>query len=315
MTAILSTRSVGEPVKALQTKLVELGYDTAGIDGHYGPATRRAVKDFQKSVSLQADGIAGPETLEALNDMVKAGKIRLFGCSNFSAAQLREAADVARDAGLESFVTAQNQWSVLDRGIERELVPACAENGVGLLPFYPLAKGLLTGKYRRDTPPPEGSRLASTGDLARADFVVLEALAEFATKRGHDLLTLAISIVTSTRLPGKSSAEKAIPASKRSKMPSTGAPPCLATKPSWLPGSTIHSGAARADPTPQAGQSPSPTIRMATIRWPMTVLDPDPGEHASHNGVLAHEVMVQCRPDVTGDQRENHPTTPKVNHR
>ncbi len=133
------------------------------------------------------------ETLEALNDMVTAGKIRLFGCSNFSPAQMREAIGFADDAGLRSFVTAQNQWSVLDRGIERDLVPVCAENGIGILPFYPLAKGLLTGKYRRDAPPPMGSRLARGADLERADFDVLEALEKFATGRGFDLLTLAIS--------------------------------------------------------------------------------------------------------------------------
>ena len=133
------------------------------------------------------------ETLEALNDMVAAGKIRLFGCSNLSAAQMREAIEVARDAGLRSFVTAQNEWSVLDRRIERDLVPVCSENGIGVLPFYPLAKGLLTGKYRRDAAPPKGSRLAGAGDLARADFDVLEALGNFALRRGFDLLTLAIS--------------------------------------------------------------------------------------------------------------------------
>ena len=133
------------------------------------------------------------ETLEALNDMVTAGKIRLFGCSNFSAAQMREAIEVARDAGLRCFVTAQNEWSVLDRHVERDLVPVCADNGIGILPFYPLAKGLLTGKYRRGAAPPEGSRLAGAGDLARADFDVLEALEDFATGRGFDLLTLAVS--------------------------------------------------------------------------------------------------------------------------
>ena len=87
------------------------------------------------------------ETLEALNDMVEAGKIRLFGCSNLSPAQLREAIAVAGDAGLRCFVTAQDQWSVLDREIERDLVPLCAGNAIEILPYYPLAKGLLTGSY------------------------------------------------------------------------------------------------------------------------------------------------------------------------
>jgi aryl-alcohol dehydrogenase-like predicted oxidoreductase len=133
------------------------------------------------------------ETLEALNDMVAAGKIRYFGCSNFSGAQMREAIEAAGAAGLRSFVTAQNEWSVLDRGVERDLVPVCAEHGIGVLPFYPLAKGLLTGKYRRGAPPPAGSRLAGSGDLARADYDVLEALESYAAGRGFDLLTLAVS--------------------------------------------------------------------------------------------------------------------------
>jgi aryl-alcohol dehydrogenase-like predicted oxidoreductase len=133
------------------------------------------------------------ETLEALNHMVEAGKIRLFGCSNLSPAQLREAIKVAADAGLRSFVTAQDQWSVLDRDIERDLVPLCAENGIAMLPFYPLAKGLLSGKYRRHAAAPRGSRLAGGADLAQADFDVLEALENFAILRGFDLLTLAIS--------------------------------------------------------------------------------------------------------------------------
>jgi aryl-alcohol dehydrogenase-like predicted oxidoreductase len=133
------------------------------------------------------------ETLEAMNDMVKAGKVRLIGCSNFSSAQMREALDTAKEMGLESFVTAQNEWSVLDRSIEDDLVPVCAENAIGILPYYPLAKGLLTGKYRRGEAAPAGSRLAGSGDLSRADFDVLEALEAFATGRGFNLLTLAIS--------------------------------------------------------------------------------------------------------------------------
>ena len=133
------------------------------------------------------------ETLEALNDMVVAGKIRLFGCSNLSPAQLREAMAVAADAGLRCFVTAQDQWSVLDREIERDLVPLCTTSGIAMLPFYPLAKGLLTGKYRRDAQPPEGSRLKGSSDLAQADFDVLEALENFAASHGFELLTLAIS--------------------------------------------------------------------------------------------------------------------------
>jgi len=137
------------------------------------------------------------ETLEAMNDMVKAGKVRLIGCSNFSAAQMREAIDTAREMCLDCFVTAQNEWSVLDRAVEDDLVPVCAEHGIGILPYYPLAKGLLTGKYRRDKAAPEGSRLAGSGDLSGVDFDVLEALEAFAVGRGFDLLTLAVSWLAS----------------------------------------------------------------------------------------------------------------------
>ena len=137
------------------------------------------------------------ETLQAMNDMVVAGKVRLIGCSNFSAAQMHEAIDTASDLGLKSFVTAQNQWSVLDRDIEDDLVPVCADNNIGILPYYPLAKGLLTGKYRRGEAAPAGSRLAGSGDLSGADFDVLEALESFATGRGFNLLTLAVSWLAS----------------------------------------------------------------------------------------------------------------------
>jgi aryl-alcohol dehydrogenase-like predicted oxidoreductase len=137
------------------------------------------------------------ETLEAMNDMVKAGKVRLIGCSNFSAIQMREAIDTAKEMALDCFVTAQNEWSVLERDIEDDLVPVCADQSIGILPYYPLAKGLLTGKYRRGEIAPEGSRLAGSGDLSGADFDVLENLENFATSRGFNLLTLAVSWLAS----------------------------------------------------------------------------------------------------------------------
>ena len=133
------------------------------------------------------------ETLEAMNDMVKAGKVRLIGCSNFSAVQMREAIDTAKSMGLDCFVTAQNEWSVLERDIEDELMPVCADNSIGILPYYPLAKGLLTGKYRRGEAAPSGSRLEGASDFRTANFDVLEALENFATSRGFNLLTLGVS--------------------------------------------------------------------------------------------------------------------------
>lgn len=136
------------------------------------------------------------ETLAAMNELIGEGKVRLIGCSNFSAAQLDEAVDAARAAGISSFVTAQNPWSVLNRGIEDVLVPRCEALGVGILPYYPIERGLLTGKYRRGAPAPEGARLGGT-ETARADFDTIEALERYANSRGHDLLTLAISWLAS----------------------------------------------------------------------------------------------------------------------
>ena len=135
------------------------------------------------------------ETLGALNDLVIAGKVRLIGCSNFSGAQLRDAAETAQRMGIASFVTLQNQWSLFDRGIEEEVVPACAGLGTGILPFYPLARGLLTGKYRRDEGGPSGSLLE--GKLDGTDFDALEGLEAFAIARGFNLLTLAVSWLAS----------------------------------------------------------------------------------------------------------------------
>jgi len=136
------------------------------------------------------------ETLAAMDELVKAGKVRLIGCSNFSGGQLDEAAVAAEQAGISAFVTAQNPWSVLNRGIEADLVPRCRAHGVGILPYYPIERGLLTGKYRRGERPPAGVRLGAS-ETARADFDTIEALERYAQSRGHDLLTLAISWLAS----------------------------------------------------------------------------------------------------------------------
>src|SRR5579863_6134457 len=100
------------------------------------------------------------ETLEALTDLVRAGKVRYIGSSNFSGWQTAEAACISRNQGLASYVSAQNHYNLLERRVERELVPACKHFGVGILPYFPLASGLLTGKYQRGAQPPEGTRLA-----------------------------------------------------------------------------------------------------------------------------------------------------------
>jgi len=142
------------------------------------------------------------ETLRALDDLVRAGKVRYIGCSNFAAWQVVEAAWVARTEHLTPFVSAQNQYNLLDRRVERELVPACRQYGLGILPYFPLASGFLTGKYRPGEPPPAGSRLAVAGAMAQrvlteANYGVLVKLEAFARERGHTMLELAIGWLAS----------------------------------------------------------------------------------------------------------------------
>jgi aryl-alcohol dehydrogenase-like predicted oxidoreductase len=135
------------------------------------------------------------ETLSALDDLVRAGKVRYLGSSNFAGWQVAEADWTARTRGLERFISAQNEYSWLKRGIERDLVPALEHYGIGLLPFFPLGSGLLTGKYRRGETPPEGSRLSGPSResaLTDAAFDVVEALEKFASERGITLLDVAI---------------------------------------------------------------------------------------------------------------------------
>jgi aryl-alcohol dehydrogenase-like predicted oxidoreductase len=135
------------------------------------------------------------ETLSALDDLIRAGKVRYPGSSNFAGWRVADAAWVARTAHLTPFVSAQNEYSLLNRAVETDLVPACERFGVGLLPYFPLASGLLTGKYRRDSPPPPGSRLA--GDLwarrhADAPWDVIEQLERYARERSLSILDVAI---------------------------------------------------------------------------------------------------------------------------
>ena len=133
------------------------------------------------------------ETLGALHELVVEGKVRYLGSSNFAAWQVVDADWVARTAHLTPFVSAQNRYHLLDRGVEAELVPAAETCGVGLLPYTPLASGLLTGKYRRDEGAPDGSRLARMPErLASADFDRIDALAALAEQWGIDLPTVAL---------------------------------------------------------------------------------------------------------------------------
>lgn len=128
----------------------------------------------------------------ALEELVSARKIRYYDCSKYSGTQLQDAFDAAKNAGLKGFVTAQNPWSMLECSIEANLIPACLTNDIGLLPYYPIAQGLLTSKYRRGSVAPAGSRLV--GDRPwHHEFRPLRALETYAGDHGYDLLTLAIS--------------------------------------------------------------------------------------------------------------------------
>jgi len=156
------------------------------------------------------------ETLGALDDLVKAGKVREIGCSNFSAQQLQEAEAAARPGGAR-FVSVQNEYSLLKREPERGVLDECARGGIGFIPYFPLASGLLTGKYRAGKPVPEGTRISAgwaSGMLNDDNLAIVEKLTAYAEDHGHTLLELAFSwllarpVVTSV-IAGATSAEQA----------------------------------------------------------------------------------------------------------
>jgi aryl-alcohol dehydrogenase-like predicted oxidoreductase len=135
------------------------------------------------------------ETLAALNDLVTAGKVRYIGSSNFAGWQIADAAWVSRTRGWAPFVSAQNNYSLLHREAEAEVLPACVQFGQGLLPFFPLASGLLTGKYHRGQPPADGTRLSLDRYAARfanAPWDTIETLEKYARERGISMLDVAI---------------------------------------------------------------------------------------------------------------------------
>lgn len=157
---------------------------------------RRLQTDYIDLYQLHQIDHATPieETMRAMDDLVRDGKVRYVGCSNFEAWRLCEAVWTARTAGLAPMVSVQPPYSMLNRDVERELLPVCDRYGVGVLPYFPLEHGLLTGKYRRGQPPPSDSRLAVHGaPLEAADFDLIEDLAGFAESRGHTLLELAFA--------------------------------------------------------------------------------------------------------------------------
>jgi aryl-alcohol dehydrogenase-like predicted oxidoreductase len=136
------------------------------------------------------------ETMRALDDLVREGKVRAIGCSNYSAKELENAQDTAAREKVPGFVTCQDEYSLLARDIERGPIPAMQARGLSLLPFFPLASGLLTGKYRRNAAAPKGARLA-TSTHHSSDFIndrnwtLVEKLNAVAARSGHSLLELA----------------------------------------------------------------------------------------------------------------------------
>ena len=183
---VLSTKSHSatrtEALQDLDTSLKELGTDHVDIWYLHGKSRPEEITD---------------DLIDAQQTAKKAGKIRFAGCSNLSADQLEEALGVSERRRLLAFVTCQDRYNLLERGIEKDLVPAMRQGDLGLLPFFPLASGLLTGKYRPDAPPPQGTRLAGSarhqGVLNERNWRIVQALRAFAEQRGHTLLELAMS--------------------------------------------------------------------------------------------------------------------------
>jgi aryl-alcohol dehydrogenase-like predicted oxidoreductase len=168
--------SAGYVARALDASLKRLDTDRVDVLYYHHPDGKTPVA----------------ETVGAMQEQVEAGKVHHLGVSNFSAEQLREAVDTAPVA------VVQNQYSLLHRDAERDVLPACRELGVGFVPYFPLASGLLTGKYRRGEPAPEGTRLHGSDRVESADWDRIEALERFAEERGHTLLDLAIGALAST---------------------------------------------------------------------------------------------------------------------
>ena len=140
------------------------------------------------------------ETLRALDDLVQQGKVRFIGCSHMPAWQVVDSLWTSRSQNLARFIACEDEYSLIARAIEKELIPAMAAHGIGLLPYYPLASGLLTGKYQRDAPLPPDSRFAVITErnyvrqfMTDANMTRLERLSAFAQQRGYRLLDIAMS--------------------------------------------------------------------------------------------------------------------------
>ncbi|MGA2522159.1 MAG: aldo/keto reductase [Acidimicrobiales bacterium] len=161
---------------------------------------RRLGTDYVDLYQLHAPDPATPiaDTLGALDECVRAGKVREIGCSNFTVEQLREA-ELAAAPGAAHFVSVQNQYSLLHRDPEADVLPECRRAGLSFLPYFPLASGVLTGKYRRGEAPPSGTRLSAAtpgeGALSDANLAFVEELTRIAERHGHSTVELAMAWV------------------------------------------------------------------------------------------------------------------------
>jgi aryl-alcohol dehydrogenase-like predicted oxidoreductase len=210
-----SEECLGAALKGRRDDIVlatKFGMDMEGINGNdFGArgsrryvmraveaSLRRLDTDYIDLYQMHEPDPATPieETLAALDDLVRSGKVRYIGNSNFTGWQIADADWTARAAGQTPFISAQNQYSLLHRDVEAEVVPACEHFGLGLLPFFPLDSGLLSGKYRRGEPPAEGTRLSLPRYrkwLEGADWDTIEALTAYGEERGRTLLDVAIA--------------------------------------------------------------------------------------------------------------------------
>ena len=219
-----SEELMGEALEGRREQVVlATKFGAQGSDMGYGPAAgakgsrayiRRAVEnslrrlrtDYIDLYQIHTPDPVTPieETLDALSDLVRAGLVRYIGHSNFSGVQIAGAAAAAREQHAVPFISAQNHWSLLERQAEKDVVPAAVEYGLGVLPYFPLANGLLTGKIRRGVPAAEGTRLAErSGYVTDAKLDKVEALADWAQQHDRSILEIAIGALAA--LPGCSS--------------------------------------------------------------------------------------------------------------
>jgi aryl-alcohol dehydrogenase-like predicted oxidoreductase len=199
---VIATKFVG-PVGAYNDTM-NVGSSRRHIMNAIEDSLRRLGTEYVDLYQLHSPFPAVPieETLRALDDLIRAGKVRYIGNSNMSGWQVVEAEWTARSHNLTPFASAQNEYNLLDRRIEKELTPACEQYGLGILPYFPLASGLLTGKYHRGEAPAADTRIAAWGTrgermLSDQNFDVVEKLEAFAKDRGKTLLDLAFSWLAS----------------------------------------------------------------------------------------------------------------------